>query len=214
MDETSPLFGGYETLSGARERDRAARAERRTLGRALGWLARWLLGVVPAGAGSLWMLSTFVGHDHGARGAAQITALVVHAALVIGALLLHPGLARRDRRLGTFALGVSTGLALALFLYVRASWSTLLPQALALPLLLYLVVTDDTQLAASALAVHLWVIAPLPLLGLCAWDAARAVRLLRGRAFGFRDCAWILLGLMLAVAACLGSGAWWVDVVP
>ena len=125
-----------------------------------------------------------------------------------GALLLHPGSARRDRRLATFVLGVSMGLALALFIGVRDSWSSLLPRALALPLLVFLVIMDDLQLVAAAFALHLWVLAPLSLLVLCTWDAVRAVRLLRGRAFGFRHCAWILLGLLLAVASTVASGLW------
>lgn len=205
MVEPSPLTEGFEALSRARASERAGRERRRKVVRTIPWLARVVLGVLPVWSTvliALWIVchSAFYGLVVPQQGAQA-----VHAVLAGAAVLPHTRPIGRDRRISSVALGVSAGLVVV---YAIPAAVILLFLGFTLPEILPSMICGELP-SMSLLPFVLVVATPLSLVACCARDVARDVSALRGRAFGFRDCGWILLGLLPTYASALGSGALW-----
>jgi len=175
------------------------------------WLVRVLMGVLPVWSVMLVALWNSAGATLDGPGLAQLGALVVHVVLVCGAVLPHARPVGTDRRISAVALGISAGLVV----------SYMLPAAIHLAMLVFgwpeilrSGLSGEQDSRPQALLAFAWLAAPLSLVACCARDVARDVCVLRGRAFDFRDCGWILLGLLLTNASATVVGAWGVLFVP
>jgi hypothetical protein len=216
MVEHLPLAEGFDALSQGRACRRAGRERRRrTLQRAVPWLARVLLGVLPVVIGWLFWAWALIQWPLDAGRIGTLAMISLYAAFVMTSLLLHADLARFGRRTATFALGVAIGLVLTLLPRVLTSWQHDLETALELPVLLVLSLTHDPLRGPLAAAMSLWILGPLSVTLVCAWDAVRTVRRLRGSSFDVRDARWILLGLLLSFASILAAfwPGWGADLV-
>jgi hypothetical protein len=209
MVEPLPLAEGWDALARERERRRARRERRRrAVQRAIPWLARVVLGVLPVAIGWLFWVWALLQRPLDASRIGALTLVSLYAACVAVAVWLHSDLGRLGRRTATFALGLALGLLLALLPRALASWRETLEVALELPLLLVLGTFHDPLRAFGAAAMSLWILGPSCVALVCAWDAVRALRSLRGSGFDFRDARWILLGLLLGFASNLASAFW------
>jgi hypothetical protein len=209
MVEHLPLAEGFDVLAQERARQREGRERRRrALRRAIPWLARMALGVLPVVFGWLFWAWAMIQWPLEAERILTLALISLYAAFVALSLLLHSDLARFGRRTATFALGLAIGLVLALLPRVLTSWQEALEMALELPVLLVLGLTQDPLRASLAAGMSLWTLGPLSVTLVCAWDAMRAIRRLRGSSFDFRDSRWILLGLLLGFASIFASAFW------